>query len=185
MRWGRGLLPCPEPTAPPGRARDGWARCPQPLQVAQHLVEVVDPVDVELRGGLGLGRLVLHRGHEEHGGARPLDRNGLLGHPAHVADDAVGVHGAGGRDHVVAGELAAAHLVDDAQRHGQPGRGPPISGVLMVTVHREVPVLLRLGQDAEGGGGRAPAVGIADPVGGVPSVTALSTVLPGRTPPGC
>ena len=122
--------------------------------------------------------------HEEDRGARPLDRDGLLGHPADVADVAVLVHGAGGRDHVAAGELAAAHLVDDAQRHGQPGRGAADLGRVDGDVDREVPVLLGLGQDAEVGGGRpATARGRSTPLGGVPSVTALSTVLPGTNAP--
>ena len=123
---------------------------PQALEDPQHLVQVVHRVDVELRGGLGLGRLELHRGHEEDGRPRPLHGDRLLGHAADVADIAVLVDRARGGDDPVAGEAPAAQLVDDAERHGQAGG----RAADVLRVHRdldgELPVLLRLRAECRG-----------------------------------
>ena len=64
---------------------------PEAREDPQHLAQVVHGVDVELGGGLGLGRLELDGRDEEDRGARPLDRDRLLGHTPHVTDVAVRV----------------------------------------------------------------------------------------------
>ena len=107
---------------------------PRRSRIAQGLVEGRDGVDVQLRRRLGLGRLVLLRRHEEDGGPGPLDGDGLLGHAADVADVAVRVHGAGGRDR----SWPPVSLPPDSLSMmpsvmASPADGPPISGVLTVT----------------------------------------------------
>ena len=139
---------------------------------------------MQLRGRLGLRRLELHRGHEEHGGPGPLDRDRLLGHAAHVADVAVLVDRAGGGHDPVAGQAPAAQLVDDAERHGQAGRGP-------ADVLRCAPSLTGKCQSCcvsgsmprSAVGRRRPAAGVHQPLGGCGERHQLGDRGPGHEGP--
>ena len=109
---------------------------PQALEDPQHLVEVGDPVDVELRRGLRLGGLAAPPTARRRR-SRPARSTAMVfsATPPDVTDVAVLVDGAGRRHDAVAGEacpLLSLSMMPSVM--ASPAEGPPMSWVCTVTL---------------------------------------------------